>query len=263
MIETEGVLMRVQVLLASIALALSAAIAPGVALAEPPPGTTYEPPPEGYDQTQQTQLEPAQDGQLQVVESGQQQPPPGQPQPVQPAQTAEEGRGIEYGAHLIVPIFLTNDLAGSVGIGIQGRAGWEFPGGFALELNIGIQGNGFALYDPVTDLDAEGVITAVWIGGGARYAFLNPSAFVPFIGAGIALDFWGTTYDWSDGTTEEYQSQITFATNALVGAAIELSPYIGLEFGLQVNYSFPGNVTLFDGKGQLWISPFAGGTLYF
>src|SRR5262245_53370777 len=55
---------------------------------------------------------------------------------------AQQGRGIEYGGHLVVPVWLTEDLINNPGIGFQGRVGWEFAGGFTAELIVGFMTNG-------------------------------------------------------------------------------------------------------------------------
>lgn len=197
------------------------------------------------------------------------QPQPGQPQQggvqvveQQPAeQPRQNGRGIEYGAHLIVPIWTEEGL--DPGIGIQGRVGWEFPGGFTPELNIGFMYNGSSVsvdtnFDGIPDTTVSGNFNDFWVGGGMRYVFLNPSAFVPFVGAGLALNVWGAS---CDGCTDS-ERKITLSFNGLVGFAYEITQQIALEAGVQVNYSLRGDVFA-DGFTPLWISPFLGGTFYF
>ncbi len=203
---------------------------------------------------------------------------PGQPAPGQQqggvqvidqsqAQTAPTSRGLEYGAHLIVPIFLASnsDVGLSPGIGIQGRIGWEFPGGFTTELNIGAMVNGSS----ADWVDASGAsvggysMTNLWLGAGVRYAFLNPSAFVPFVGAGIVLNFFNDAITVGGITDSSGSSVITFGANALVGFAYELSRYIALEGGVQINYTIPPTSSEIAAQPEVWLSPFLGGTLYY
>ncbi|MBK8171951.1 MAG: hypothetical protein IPK60_16620 [Sandaracinaceae bacterium] len=186
----------------------------------------------------------------------------GQPQavPVEEAPVERGGRGIEYGAHLVVPIFAQSPfgdrgtLGLSPGIGLQGRVGWEFAGGFTTELNLGV------MYNNVTGVDSSvtSSLTNVWVGAGARYSFLNASALVPFIGLGIAVNFWQSQLD--DGFVSVMSdTEAGFAMNALAGFAYELSPELALELGVQANYAFP-TASL---EHSVYISPFLGGTLYY
>ena len=233
----------------------------GTALAEdptqPPPG---QPPPgdPAYQQQPYQQQPPPgdpayqqQQGGVPVVEQQQPQVPPDQ----------RPSRGLEYGGHIIFPIYLgtVNVFDMSPGIGIQGRIGWEF-GAVTTELNIGGQVNGIA--NAVEDAS----LNNVWVGAGIRYSFFNPSALVPFAGAGLTLNFWGITVCDDMACLESDTREVTLSFNGLVGAAWELSPEIAIEFILQYNYSLPGNAfTDEDGdpQGISWLSPGIGGTLYF
>jgi opacity protein-like surface antigen len=220
---------------------------------QPPPGDPayqQQPPPgDPAYQQQPYQQQPGQPGGVQVVE--QQQPTPDQ----------RPSRGLEYGAHIIFPIWVDDTLPLNPGLGIQGRVGWEF-GSLTTELNIGYQFNGFQ--------DADAGLTNFWIGAGARLSFFNPSALVPFVGAGLALNFWALALCVDDGAggtvCADGDREATLSFNALGGAAWEISPDIAVEAGLQLNYTLPGDVfTDAEGnpKGYVYISPFIGGTLYF
>lgn len=188
---------------------------------------------------------------------------PGQEVAVQEEQ--RQGRGVEYGAHLLVPIFartpFRNTLPGvglSPGIGIQGRVGWEFPNGFTTELNLGFAYNG------ITGTSASNpALTNFWVGAGARYSFLNASALVPFVGAGVAVHFWTAQFD--DGfVTIQSESELALGLNVLGGFAYELSPEIALEAGLQANFttaSFSDVVNPVE--RSVYLTPFLGGTLYY
>jgi hypothetical protein len=55
---------------------------------------------------------------------------------------------------------------------------------------------------------------------------------------------------------------VTFGANGNLGVQIEISPYIGIEAGAQINWNVdPG--TDIAARPVLWLSPFVGGTLYF
>src|SRR5262245_52550847 len=63
------------------------------------------------------------------------------------------GRGIDYGAHIVVAVPLHGvfaDVLGT-GIGVHGRIGWELPGGLSLEATLGY------LFISVADYEAGGV----------------------------------------------------------------------------------------------------------
>lgn len=178
----------------------------------------------------------------------------------EPAPDVRVGRGIEYGAHLLVPIFLTNSVWDfDPGIGLQGRIGYEF-GAFTVEGNIGFT------FNSLSDFDGWAV-TDIWLGAGARYSFFNPSAFVPFVGAGLALNFWGLSVDETGyGDYSSTNGKLGLGFNALIGAAYEITAQFAIEAGVQGNYTLPGDFW-YDGngdkKGQFWLTPFAGATLYY
>jgi len=181
-----------------------------------------------------------------------------QPEPAPEEQSGVHGRGIEYGGHLVVPIFFDSDLNLLPGFGAQGRIGWEFPGGLTTELNIGAMYNLFT--SDVADLAGTSGISDLWVGAGARFAFYNPSALVPFIGAGVALNFWNVCKSDDATTVCAGESAITFGFNGLAGVAYEISPFIAIEGGVQVNYSLKGQAF---NDNQLYLTPFLGGTLYY
>lgn len=195
-----------------------------------------------------------------------------QPQPAPEEQTsneqAQQGRGIEYGGYLTVPIFVGPNAEGiGAGVGLAGRVGWEFGSGFAAELNIGVQYNVFTgtvgvdtNFDGIPDTfeSIDGGITNFWGGAGLRYSFLNASALVPFVGAGIQLNFWGIDY----GSGESYNDSLAFGFNALAGLAYELSADLALEVGLRWDLTTKGSKGPFP-AAQSYFSPFIGATLYY
>jgi hypothetical protein len=181
---------------------------------------------------------------------------------------AEEGRGIQYGAHLYVPIFLGDQRLGAgsavaritPGFGVVGRVGWEFGSGFSAELYVGFQLNGTSFVGGVTNTS----ISNIYGGAGMRYAFLNPSMFVPFVGAGLQLNFWGIGESYG-GTYSSSNDYIALGFNATAGLVIEISADIGIEAGLRWDLTTAGSdgsTFFFDGATS-YLSPFLGGTLYF
>lgn len=209
---------------------------PSLALAEDP---NY-PPPDPMGQPAY-----AQPGEVQVVEQG---PPPAEPMPME-----RQGRGIEYGGHIVVPFFLTeggNDY--NVGIGLQGRAGWEF-GNVTLEGNIGW------MFNSLAD-DTDIALQNVWLGVGVRYSFFGPSALVPFIGAGAALNIWMLSIADAYGDYYSEDGKVTLGANALVGFAYEINEDAAFELGCQGNFSLKGEAFQ---DHQIWLTPFIGGTLYY
>jgi opacity protein-like surface antigen len=248
----EGMAMRHAAWL-SMVLVLGAS---SVALAEGPDGAPPPPPPGPPP------------GQMPAYQQQQPGAPPGTEQP---AATGTEGRGIEYGGHLVFPVFLSLDSAdgdpeSSVGIGIQGRIGWEFGGGLTAELNIGGMVNTltFDYYDPILGLDihAEGNLSNVWFGAALRYHFFNPSAIVPFVGAGLQLNVWDlcNTDESSCASDGKDYSPVTFGLNGTAGVAYELSQQLAFELGLTFNWTTKGRVF---NDPEMYVTPFLGGTLYY
>jgi hypothetical protein len=266
--RSEGEPMR-RVLIACIAcLAWS-----GTAFAEPPPGGYQEnqpvqyndpnaPPPQQqpeqygdeqqYGQEQQYQEQQYdQYGQpVQYDQYGQPVQAYPQQQPAQPiTEPVQSGRGLQYGGTLFVPIYFS-DLRDALypGIGIHGRVGWEVGGGFSFEGGIGAQFN--------PDRNLYGNLTNVFFTGGVRYAFLNPSALVPFIHAEVMINLW----DFCDPFGCTAYSSITAGFAGGGGLIWEINRDAALEVGANVAASSPGT-TFFN--WQAWVSPFIGVTLYY
>lgn len=178
-------------------------------------------------------------------------PAPVQHEPVPAAETAEEGRGVQYGLYAIVPWFFDRSLDLGPGIGAQLRVGWEFPGGAQIEL-------GWQLFwaSGVTPDDEPLRLFGHYYTLGFRWAFLNPSALVPMVGVGVALSYW--SFSPPNGETG------ALTLNGLVGFTYELSARVGFEIGVQLDYTLEGKVGWFAETGpQLWMAPFAGITLYY
>lgn len=223
-------------------------VTPGrAALAEPPPG--------GYGQQPVAQPGYAQQP---VAQPGYAQQPVAQPgyvqQPVAQPATARQGRGIEYGAHLIVPVWITDlnpGVTADPGIGIQGRLGWEFPSGWSTEVNIGYMGNNVVTSGATSDATLD----AFWFGAGLRYSLLNRTAWVPFVGAGLQLTNWGDA-----ACSSACDRSYTLGVNGIVGLVFEVNEFVGIEAGVQVMASSKGRRF---SRAQLIVSPLAGLTLYY
>ncbi len=173
------------------------------------------------------------------------------------------GRGIQYGAHITSPIYVTpiqrgggsRDLLGmNAGGGVRARIGWEFPSGLSIEVYGGLAFNGVSEVlgeDPMR----SHVLTQGNLNLGLRYSFFNETAFVPFIQAAGGARF--LYFTWPNGDEE---SPVTAAVaSAAVGAQIELSPFFGIELGALVDYVF--GMDAFE-TGFLSVTPFVGVTLY-
>lgn len=174
-----------------------------------------------------------------------------------------QGRGIQYGAHLISPIYVMDmergggtrePLGTSGGGGVRGRIGWEFPSGLSVEVVGGIAFN-YVPERPSEVADRSHVLTQGDILVGGRYAFYNETAFVPFIGLGGGLKLF--YFSWPDGDVEDPAA--AFTIEATVGAQIELSPFFGIELGANVAYTFGHEH--FE-TGFISVTPFIGLTLY-
>lgn len=173
-----------------------------------------------------------------------------------------EGRGLQYGAHLISPVYLTTvespegyDLRQGGGFGLWARIGWELPFGFTIEVLGGIAANGV----DTAMLDTSNVFMRGDLGAGVRWMIFNDTAFVPFIQIGGTLRWF--FFDWllADETERAVAGELTGAIHAAAGAQIELSPYFGIEFGVAVDYTFAAEIFA---EGLVSLMPFAGVTLY-
>ncbi|MCC7543062.1 MAG: hypothetical protein IT379_42995 [Deltaproteobacteria bacterium] len=202
-----------------------------------------------------------------------------------PADQRAEGRGIQYGGHIVVAIPAHGVFAQDfgVGIGIHGRIGWELPSGLSLEANLGY------LFISVLDNDVGGVdgddgMGALYLGGGGRFAFLNPSALVPFLGAGLGINLWivptetefrgrsGQYYCGSDfacelvpgGSDETGFGGLSLLGNVSAGAIYEVTANIAIELGAQYNVVIvPGPFHAASGANFGYVTLFGGATLYF
>ena len=161
----------------------------------------------------------------------------------------------------MVPVFASDatDLDGigwdpGGGIGIGGRFGWEF-GMLVPEVHLGIHTN----FSGAADTNR---ITAFYFSLGARFQFLNPSRFLPFVAVAFRANFWGYTNNEGFSSVEY---DFNPAASGTVGLAIELSQRVGLEAAVDVVANFGINASddpVLDGT-DLIIIPRLGGTLYF
>lgn len=202
-------------------------------------------------------VEPAEPSSVQIVEESQ-----ASEQIVERGYVRGEGRGVQYGAHFISPIYLTDvrnaageDTYPEGGFGLWGRIGWEFPLGFTLEVLGGVAANGV----DTLGTDADPAFMRADIGLGARYMIFNDTAFVPFVQIGGTLRFFFFDWQTSDPSTRQVDGELTGALHGAIGAQIELSPYFGIEAGLAVDYTFAADIFA---EGIVSLMPFLGVTLY-
>lgn len=200
-------------------------------------------------------LTPVEDEGAQVIVTDPNAP---QVQVVEQESYAEQGRGLQYGASLYVPIWLGSgpedepklgDFFGP-GIGIAGRIGWEIGGGLSVELAGGISWN--------PDKYEFGDVSLInaFVNVGARYAILNPSRILPFFQAGLGVNIWNICEDDVCSDYNEY----TFGVFGGVGGIYEINMNAALELGVNFNFSSAGDVFY---EAQFGLSPFVGLTLYY
>ncbi len=176
-----------------------------------------------------------------------------------------QGRGIQYGAHLVSPVYVTTvqPAAGrpidvSAGAGLLGRIGWEFPSGFTLEVFGGFAANGVGRPPGFDDMSSA--FTRAEVGGGLRYMFFNDTAFVPFVQIGASLRWFWFDYVDAANRVNNVDAELTGAVSGAVGFQIELSPYFGIEAGCAVDYTAWADI--FAEPGLVSVMPFVGVTLY-
>jgi len=261
----------------------SGPLAPGTAAAAPPPGGYQDdddgptsappPPPAGQPAPAPPPPEPVPAAQP-VATSGQ---PPGATPAPEPMETRSQGRGLQYGFHLVVPVFVSANDAAEMrpGIGIQGRIGWEFPTGLSIEGILGVSYNGSnsdAVFEDIsgaTTTVGDYGLTNIWFGAGLRYAFINATALVPFVGAGLHLNVWTDVVTFEDGSSlSSDRSELSLGAQLNGGLIFEVNQNIGVEVGLIVNWTDPPDSRDFGepvpfAEPRVWLSPFAGLTLYF
>ncbi len=205
---------------------------------------------------------PAARAQVQVVEEG----PATESQVVERGYLRGQGRGVQYGAQLTSPIYVSPVTPGGAGAqpvgvgagaGVLGRVGWEFPSGFTVDLLGGIAANGV---NTQGHMMMSNVLTRVDVGLAGRYMFFNETAFVPFLQLGATIRWHFFDYIDSANTVQHGTSQLTLALQGGVGFQIELSPFFGIEAGCLVEWAAPGRT--FQGPGYFSVLPFAGVTLY-
>lgn len=177
-----------------------------------------------------------------------------------------QGRGIQYGAHLVSPVYVTTvspagghalDLSG--GLGLLGRIGWEFPSGFTIEVFGGFAANGVNRPSLFADEMSSAMMRAE-VGGGVRYMFINDTAFVPFVQIGGSFRWFWFDYVSFSNMAESISAELTGAVHGAVGFQIELTPYFGIEAGCAVDYTAWADI--FAEPGIVSVMPFLGVTLY-
>lgn len=185
-----------------------------------------------YGQQQQTQ-------QVQVVEQN---------------SPAQQGRGLEYGGSIFVPVWIDSvrDYF-NPGIGLDLRVGWELGGGLSVDGHLGFTYNGVrgSYYD--TSLQST------YLGVGLRYGFLNRTALVPFLQAGLQLNLWSVC---AGASCKGSFDTINFGLYGGAGLIYEASQNLSVDFGLNFMSILGNNDVLFDGFATN-LQPFIGVTLYY
>lgn len=179
---------------------------------------------------------------------------PQQVQVVQQNSPAQQGRGLEYGASLFVPVWL--DSVGDVfhpGLGIDLRVGWELGGGLSIDGHLGFT------YNSIKGAYSGSSLQSTYLGAGLRYGFLNRSALVPFVQGGLQLNLWSVcAYSSCKGSFDT----VNFGLYGGAGIVYEASANLSIDFGLNFMSIIGRNHTLFDGYAMN-LQPFIGATLYY
>ncbi|MGE0790628.1 MAG: hypothetical protein AB7S26_33425 [Sandaracinaceae bacterium] len=182
------------------------------------------------------------------------------------------GRGFQYGAHVVLPIYATDvrraegGLSAPVfnpGIGIRIHLGWELPEGFALLAYAGFAFNYVDYGCPAGMPDCarsmlRDNVQRIAAGAELRYSVFTDTPLTPFFGVGGGLSiFW---VEWEDGLGE-LAAAPTVGLHAAVGSQLELAPFADLELGAYVEYAFTMDGS-FHEPGILVVTPFLGVSLY-
>jgi len=163
---------------------------------------------------------------------------------------AQTGRGIQYGGHILVPVWLGDAAdAYNIGVGVHLRVGYELGAGLSFEGGVGLNSNKYKAFDDN--------LNNLFLTGGARYAILNPSALVPFLQGGVQANLWKTCA--AKGNCSDNR-EFTIGYYIGTGLVFELNVNAALELGANFHGTTKGDV--FD-SSRFWISPFAGITLYY
>lgn len=176
-------------------------------------------------------------------------------QQAQPQQPQRDPRQLTGYMH--VPFFLSDDPL--PGLGVSARMGWEF-GMFMPEASIGFA-NHFLPSDFVVPTTGGtrsfDHLQNIWFTLGARFQFLNPTRFIPFVSGAFRGNFW--SYRSNDDVTTDFEFDPGAQVSA--GLAIELTPRLGMELAVQGNVNFPVS-DVFD-KTRFVLHPVAGLTAYY
>lgn len=170
------------------------------------------------------------------------------------ARTVKKPRPAQLSVYLRVPFALGDALPDARqfggGFGIAARFGWDL-GIVVPEFHLGGSLHFVSLDNTATTEEAN-LFTNLWVAGGARLQLLNRSRFVPFVSAGVRVNFWNVA-----GTATEISPSLGLIGK--VGLMIELSMRIALEVMADFHVSFS---SYFDGPAS-FIAPMAGLTFFF
>ncbi len=190
------------------------------------------------------------------------------PQPRPQPYVQGRGRGFFYGSALLVPLYVS-DLRSTVGsapdpavyvgpgVGVRARLGWELPLGFTIDVMGGLA---------VSGVDTRGMpgrddlFVRYDVAAGARYHWLNGSAFVPFGGLAFTLHFWRFAGPApAGGMPVQVDTEVTVGANAVLGLHLELAPWVGLEGSVEVDVTNGGGAFR---DALVWVTPSLGVTMY-
>lgn len=190
-------------------------------------------------------------------QQGYQQPPQQGPgvQVVEETNPAQQGRGLEYGGSLFVPVW-TGVPADSwnPGLGLDLRAGWELGRGLSIDGHVGFTYNG------ERGASAYGSsLQGVYLGAGLRYAFLNRSSLVPFLQAGLQFNMW--SYSACSSCKSTYDTY-NFGAYGGLGLIVEVNQNMSIDFGMNAMGAL-GSAKGFFTAHDLVLQPFIGASLYY
>jgi hypothetical protein len=160
---------------------------------------------------------------------------------------------IEVGGHVFGTFFTSPSLPNlNPGLGFQGRIAFDLISSIVAEGNVGVMFNNE--YG-----SSESSYTTAFLRAGARYPIdLHAKPILFFLGAGVALDFFGATTVTVEGDDLK-KSAIAPAIDAQLGAIYDVHEHWAIEVIVQGSYAFSNVVFLNDSAS--WIS-ICGGASY-
>jgi opacity protein-like surface antigen len=174
---------------------------------------------------------------------------------------------LEVGIQLFAPIYTGSDDLG-IGVGGRARAAWHLPIGLRPELEVGYSAQNVA--------EQQEALTLLQMGVGVRYGLPRFGRLQPLIGGGLTLDYWSRSIVPGEqpempempsgpfGFPQTRDDTVwTPGFYGLAGVAFELQPWLLLDLGLRLDFSFHRNIFASDSRrvferSQLYGSPWIG-----